>query len=113
MDYKRHIVKLTEDELKEEQWKENPKNPVMEVSTMGRIRWKDTKYIVQQWTIKNGYAVTKTNYQYWEIHTQVAETYLNYKADSNIIYNEKRQKPKVIHKDGNKLNNKLSNLKRI
>jgi hypothetical protein len=87
-----------------EEWRECDDFPAYEVSDHGRVRNKSTGLVLKPWKHhgywvfspqKDGKKFTK------EIHILVAKAFL-----PNI-----ENKPKVDHKDGNSLNNNLSNLR--
>ena len=87
-----------------EEWKELPFNPNYEVSTLGKIRNKETKHILKEKDNGHGYKIVNlylnSNCKVCYIHRAVALTFL-----PNPL-----NKEEVNHIDGIKSNNKLNNI---
>lgn len=87
-------------------WKTIKKYPVYEINECGDVRNKETNHILRPKVDRKGYVVIGLYYNkkkyYPSIHRLVALTFI--KNDNPINNNQ------VNHKDGNKLNNHVSNL---
>ena len=87
-----------------EEWRECVEFPAYEVSDKGRVRNKTTELVLKQ-RVHNGYFgffPQKDGKKFTkEVHILVAKAFLP----------NPKNKPKVDHKDGNSLNNNLSNLR--
>lgn len=93
--------RLKEHFIQGEIWKDISTFNNYEVSTEGRIRNKKTKCLLKPSKGCSGYAVSSIKKKNIKFHRIVAGTFLpNYK-----------NKPTVEHKDDNKMNNKIYNLK--
>jgi hypothetical protein len=97
----------------QEIWKQTSIRPDYEVSNLGRVRRKkrgasrcwinpleNYSYINNSKQPKNGYFRIRLNGKKYSIHRLIAETFIP----------NPDNKPEVNHKDGNKLNNHISNL---
>ena len=87
--------------MEQEIWKTCPLEPNYEVSSSGRVRNKDTKH-VKSLRYDNNHYLRVTLYpsgKTYTVHKLVATTFL-----------EKGDATQVNHKDGNKENNRVSNL---
>lgn len=94
-------LRLSGQYMENESWKDAVEFEGYEVSTEGRIRNKSTKLLLTPSQGCSGYAVTSIRGQNIKFHRIVAQTFL-----PNI-----HQKETVEHKDDNKMNNRLWNLK--
>lgn len=83
-------------------WKTIPFEKEYEVSTNGSVRNRKTKHVKSLRKSKNGYyrVTLYPSGKTYFIHKLVAETFID----------KIENKPYVNHKDGNKLNNEVSNL---
>lgn len=101
---KRETKEETFLELNEEEWKIFPLNTNYSISNLGRVKNNKTNYI-----LKNDYSskyarVSLNNKQHFYIHRMVYCTFYNDFNMDNMV---------IDHIDGDKMNNKLSNLQKI
>jgi len=93
--------RLQEQFIENEIWKDVSQFKGYQVSTEGRIRNKKTKMLLKPSKCCSGYAVSSIRGKNIKFHRIVAQTFL-----PNF-----NNKPTIEHKDDNKMNNKLYNLK--
>lgn len=86
----------------DETWKEHPFLKDVFISTNGRIRRRNCLYSLKG--VPNHYQSVVIVNKTYKVHRLVAQTYLTPPSDQHIFVN---------HKDGNRSNNKLSNLEWI
>lgn len=95
---------FSETEIASEQWKKVAEYPDFLVSTLGRVRRIGRTRTMKLWSIQRGYRQVGLNLSGVEhrflAHLLVAQTFIP----------NPDKKPHVNHKDGNKANNRLSNL---
>lgn len=107
--------------MQEEVWKDVVGfEQYFQVSNIGRVFSKRTNIILNQWERKNGYMTIATtiggrngiNYCF-KVHRLVAEAFLEPPSEELIekCSNEHHGKVLVLHKDHNKKNNNVENLK--
>ena len=93
--------RLKEQFIKDEIWKDIKNYEGYQASSEGRIRNIKTKNLLKQSKDQDGYGVSSINGKNIKFHRIIAQTFLpNFE-----------NKPTVEHKDNNKFNNKLYNLK--
>jgi|GEM_PF-3909397 len=89
----------------DEIWKEVPSFPMVEVSSLGKVRRKDNKIEKSLYTDKQGYRRVgiwiKDKTVVVRVHQLMAEAFLDTKTDRKTVVN---------HIDGSKTNNLLENL---
>jgi hypothetical protein len=78
----------------------------IEVSTLGRIRKIPTGFIYKP-QMRDGYLYIERSKKHIKVDHLVAETFIKPRGNDNTMILSSR----IIHKDGNRLNNQLHNLK--
>ena len=95
------------DVFKDEKWKDIEDFPHYQVSDYGRVRNKDTKYIMAQLKNSGGYMTIRLRKNYGDAHKPAASVH---RLVAEAFLGGKHPDLQVNHKDGNKTNNHVDNL---